>query len=114
MILISKYNLNTDLNGKQSALVLYTYGLNIDIASKVAQTGNITRENLGIPSGATPIFCDVGQQYNGTNITSVAQDLDVAYSLQMTGDNVIPYKVYNNHTSTATIHVTFRVLAYIP
>ena len=106
--------LNTNLSGKQNTLTLYTYGLNFDIASKAAKTGIITRANFGMPSSAIPLFCDVGQQYDIGTIESVAQDIDVAYSLQQSGNNTMPYKVYNNHTGTHTVHLTFRVLAYIP
>ena len=106
--------LNTNLSNKQNALTLYTYGLNFDIASKAAKIGIITRANFEMPSGAIPIFCDVGQQYDGNSLENVAQDIEVAYSLQQSGNNTMPYKVYNNHTGTHTVHLTFRVLAYIP
>lgn len=65
-----------------------------------------------MPKTAIPIFIDVAQQYDGTQFTNIAQDLDIAYSLQRIGANVIPYKIYNNHSDTVGINITFRILAY--
>lgn len=107
------HKLNTGLDKKQNKLTMYFCALNFNLASKVSTTGIITRTRIGMPENAIPIFVDVGQQYDNNVTLSIAQDMDIGYSLLITGSNVITYKIYNNHTAAANVNILFRVLAYV-
>lgn len=101
------------LNKKQNKLTSYFYLLNATINSKNSRTGNVTRQELNMPTTATPIWATVIQYYDGSSFTTIAQNLFIAYSLNETGNNVISFRLYNNDQSGLQVNVLFKVLAYL-